>query len=301
MTIEFSIIITLLVIVLGEVSYIALNQRQRVPVKTKGRMMFVDTSVLIDGRIIAVATSGFLSDTIAIPRSVTRELQLLADGSSTDKRARARYGLDVVKELQDMSGIDVMIFDDDYVTARGVDERLIRLAKEYAGSVICTIDYNLNKVATIEGVRVVNVNELAQQLRMSYLPGERLLLELTQKGQDGHQAIGHLKDGTMVVVEHAVKKIGSSVEVEFIRSIQTAAGKMMFAKVIEKPQEKVPTAKESPKQKSAGRRPSPQPQQAAVQQAVRKQPQKKDKPAQKKQRSGRVDHEAALLDLVDKQ
>lgn len=295
MTIEFLVIIALLVILLAEATYLVAHQQRRVSVKTSHRMMFVDTSVLIDGRILAVAASGFISDTVAIPRSVTRELQLLADGSSTDKRARARYGLDVVKELQEMSGIDVVIFDDDYVTAQGVDERLIRLAREHTGSVICTIDYNLNKVATIEGVHVVNVNELAQQLRMSYLPGERLLLELTQKGQDAHQAIGHLKDGTMVVVEHAVKKVGQTVEVEFIRSIQTAAGKMMFAKVIEK-QEKAPTAKESPKQKSVGRRPQQQ-----AQQAVRQQAKKKDTSSQKRQRSSRIDHEASLLDLVEKQ
>jgi hypothetical protein len=105
------------------------------------------------------------------------------------------------------------------------------LAKKYNGS-ICTIDYNLNKVAKVEGIVVLNVNDLAMSLRMAYLPGEKMLLELTAKGQDGHQAVGHLTDGTMVVVEHASSQIGHTVEIEFIRSLQTAAGKMMFAKAV---------------------------------------------------------------------
>ena len=135
-------------------------------------------------------------------------------------------------ELQRMPKVKVEIFQDGSRAEEGVDERLLNLAKKHQGS-ICTIDYNLNKVALVENINVLNVNDLAMSLRMAYLPGEKMLLELTQKGQDSHQAVGHLSDGTMVVVEHASNRIGQTAEIEFIRSLQTAAGKMMFAKIIE--------------------------------------------------------------------
>lgn len=239
MNIENIVIIAALLVLLGEVTYLVTKLPRQT--NSKKRMIFVDTSVLIDGRIIPVAKTGFIGGTLAIPRSVIGELQFLADNADHDKRARARYGLDVVKELQDIENLDVMILQDGSKAKEGVDERLLVLAKKHSGSVICTIDYNLNKVAVVEGITVLNVNELAQSLRMSYLPGERMLLEMVQKGQDSHQAVGYLKDGTMVVVEHASKFIGQSVEIEFIRSLQTAAGKMMFAKRVElsKPATKV--------------------------------------------------------------
>lgn len=227
------IIIILLLTVAAEVTYlVAVNTKKSVN-KKAGRPIFVDTSVLIDGRIIAVAQSGFIaSDTLFIPRSVIGELQYLADNADAEKRSRARHGLDVVSELQNMPNIKVEIFQDGSKAEEGVDERLLKLAKQYSGAV-CTIDYNLNKVAQVENIPVLNVNDLAMSLRMAYLPGEKILLELTQKGQDGHQAVGHLTDGTMVVVERANKLIGQTVEIEFIRSLQTAAGKMMFAKLVE--------------------------------------------------------------------
>lgn len=131
-----------------------------------------------------------------------------------------------------MDGVKVEILQDGSKAEEGVDERLLKLAKQYNGAV-CTIDYNLNKVAQVEDITVLNVNDLAMSLRMAYLPGEKILLELSQKGNDSHQAVGHLSDGTMVVVEHANKFIGKKVEIEFTRSLQTAAGKMMFAKRVE--------------------------------------------------------------------
>lgn len=228
------IIIILLLIIAAEATYlVAVNNKKSVS-KKAGQPIFVDTSVLIDGRIIAVAESGFIgSDTLFIPRSVIGELQYLADNADSEKRGRARHGLDVVSELQKMPGVKVEIFQDGSKAEEGVDERLLKLAKQYRGAV-CTIDYNLNKVAQVENIKVLNVNDLAMSLRMAYLPGEKMLLELTQKGQDGHQAVGHLTDGTMVVVEHASKFIGKTAEIEFIRSLQTAAGKMMFAKLVER-------------------------------------------------------------------
>lgn len=227
------VIIILLLIIAAEATYLVANSGKKQINKKAGHPIFVDTSVLIDGRIIAVAQSGFIgSDTLFIPRSVIGELQFLADNGDGDKRSRARHGLDLVSELQAMDGVKVEIFQDGSKAEEGVDERLLKLAKQYNGS-ICTIDYNLNKVAQVEHIQVLNVNDLAMSLRMAYLPGEKILLELTQKGQDNHQAVGHLADGTMVVVEHASKFIGKTAEVEFIRSLQTAAGKMMFAKLVD--------------------------------------------------------------------
>lgn len=228
-----TIIIILLLIIAAEATYlVAVNTKKSVS-KKSGRPIFVDTSVLIDGRIIAVAQSGFMgTDTLFIPRSVIGELQYLADNADAEKRSRARHGLDVVTQLQAMLNVKVEIFQDGSKAEEGVDERLLKLAKQYSG-VVCTIDYNLNKVAQVENIIVLNVNDLAMSLRMAYLPGEKILLELTQKGQDGHQAVGHLADGTMVVVEHASKFINKTVEIEFIRSLQTAAGKMMFAKLVD--------------------------------------------------------------------
>ncbi len=259
-------IVTLLAI-LAEVTYLVVKLPRQNLTRKQGRPIFVDTSVLIDGRIIAVAQSGFIGDTLVIPRSVIGELQFLADNADHDKRARARHGLDVVQELQQMPQVTVEILQDGSKAEEGVDERLLKLAKQHSGS-ICTIDFNLNKVAQVESIVVLNVNELAQSLRMAYLPGEKMLLELVQKGQDSHQAVGYLADGTMVVVEHAFKQIGQTVEIEFIRSLQTAAGKMMFAKptaslaskkqpALSQTIEKLPMAKAAVKKKQTGRAPKP--------------------------------------------
>ena len=236
------IIISVLLLVLAETTYLTVRSVKRNPLNVGGKRqsIFVDTSVLIDGRIMALAQSGFIMNTLSIPRSVIGELQFLADHGDTDKRTRARHGLDVVNQLQEMKGVNVEIFPDSPRAEEGVDNRLLTLAKKHSG-VLCTIDFNLNKVAQVEGIQVLNVNDLAKSLRMAYLPGERLMLELTTKGSDSHQAVGHLTDGTMVVVEHANASIGSTREVEFIRSLQTAAGKMLFARLVEQPHLKQPT------------------------------------------------------------
>jgi rRNA-processing protein FCF1 len=233
-TIQILMAVTILA-VLAEVTYLVVKLPRQNIGRKQSRPILVDTSVLIDGRIIAVAKSGFIGDTLVIPRSVIGELQFLADNADHDKRSRARYGLDVVQDLQSMPHVTVEILQDGSKAEEGVDERLLTLAKKH-GAVICTIDYNLNKVAVVEGLTVLNVNELAQSLRMAYLPGEKMVLDLVQKGQDAHQAVGYLTDGTMVVVEHASKFIGQAAEIEFIRSLQTAAGKMMFAKRVERDQ-----------------------------------------------------------------
>jgi uncharacterized protein YacL len=193
------------------------------------RPTFIDTSVLMDGRIITIVKSGFIPNRIYIPASVLRELQLLADGSDSDKRVRARHGLDIASELTNMKSLTRVIND----TANdGVDESLLSLATKYKGS-ICTIDFNLNKVAQAKNIPVLNVHELAQQLRSNYLPGERVSIAIIQKGSDPKQGVGYMADGTMVVVDKASANINQTVAIEIIRSIQTAAGRMLFAKKIE--------------------------------------------------------------------
>jgi len=320
--IQILILIALLGL-LTEVTYLVVKLPRQTLSKKQGRPILIDTSVLIDGRIISVAQSGFITDTLVIPRSVIGELQFLADNADHEKRARARHGLDVVTELQNIPHVTVEILQDGSKASEGVDERLLLLAKKH-GAAICTIDYNLNKVAVVEGLTVLNVNELAQSLRMAYLPGEHMLLELVQKGQEQHQAVGYLPDGTMVVVENSQKNIGQSIEVEFIRSLQTAAGRMMFAKPIEKQV----ASKQTAKQKPTGKKPltaqsqphTPQPpkvyhsdkrdqssasrqfpKQQAAQPRYRQQNGNKNQSARHNNQRPSNDRESALIDLVDKQ
>jgi rRNA-processing protein FCF1 len=317
-TLQLLLVVATLAI-LAEVTYLVVKLPRQNLSRRQSRPILVDTSVLIDGRIIAVAQSGFIGDTLVIPRSVIGELQFLADNADHDKRARARYGLDVVKELQAMPHLKVEILQDGSKAEEGVDERLLTLAKKH-NAAVCTIDYNLNKVAVVEGIAVLNVNELAQSLRMAYLPGEKMLLELVQKGQDSHQGVGYLTDGTMVVVEHANKNIGQTIEIEFIRSLQTAAGKMMFAKPVERPQQPVKVQKPTGKRPMAQNKPEAsetverqQPVKTAYhsdakerryeKKDVQKQPRTNDRPRPVRNNKPRtsVQREAAFIDLVEKQ
>jgi rRNA-processing protein FCF1 len=217
------------------------------------------------GQIVALVGSrdfnytGFGQDNAAVsyiqPGSTIKSLvfvQLLADGADHDKRERARFGMDVVKELKDILKSSFELYDDNIRVPEGVDSRLLKLAKEMDAAVL-TLDYNLNKVAQVDGVKVLNINELAKSLRMSYLPGDELDLELSQKGQDSHQAVGYLKDGTMVVVENAKRYIGQTKKIEIIRSLQTDAGKMMFAKLVVEQKKPVKQKTSVPKKRTNGR------------------------------------------------
>lgn len=208
------------------------------------RRILIDTSALIDGRILSLAKTGFIGDELVIPRSVVGELQLLADGNDSEKRSRARYGLDVVAELQKVDGLVVTLLQDNSSTPEGVDNRLLSLARE-RGYMLLTLDFNLNKVAKIEDVAVLNINELAQTLRMQLLPGETTRIKLTQAGSSENQAVGYLPDGTMVVVSEARKLIGRMVDVEATRTIQTEAGKMLFAKLLRQPNKNTDKTKTS--------------------------------------------------------
>lgn len=196
---------------------------------TAKNLTFIDSSVLIDGRIVSIAQSGFIPDGFVIPRSVIGELQFLADNADHEKRMRARHGLDVAHQLIGLDSVQIDLYQDSTKAEEGVDNRLLELAKKHSGS-ICTIDYNLNKVAKVEGIGVLNVNELNKDLRTAYLPGEQAEVAISQKGQDNSQGVGYLQDGTMVVVDNASRSIGKSIEVEFTRMLQTDAGRMMFAK-----------------------------------------------------------------------
>lgn len=304
-TIELLLVAVTLVI-LAEVTYLLLKLPKS-SVKSKKSSTLVDTSVLMDGRILGVASSGFIGDTLVIPRSVVGELQFLADNADADKRARARFGLDVVSQLQAMDGVEVELLQDGSRARDGVDNQLLKLAKENHAS-ICTIDYNLNKVAVVEGIRVLNINELAQSLRMAHLPGENMTIEIVQKGQDSHQGVGYLADGTMVVVEQASGQIGQTLAVEVVRSLQTAAGKMMFARK-NQPASKVQpqksggsyTKKTTGRHKQAPEKPQPakQPLKQSVNLAAKPVMAAKRPAANRKYK--RVDHESNLIKLVENQ
>lgn len=193
------------------------------------RSIYVDTSALIDGRILNIAKTGFIGENLIILKSVLRELQLLADGKDSTKRARARAGLDLVNELERVVFFDVEIVDDGEGNLK-VDEQLLKYAKANHGAIL-TLDFNLIKVAAAEKITTLNVNDLALAIRNEFLPGEKVVLKITDKGANKGQGIGHMPDGTMVVVDNAATKIGESLLVEFVKFHETSAGKMIFAKI----------------------------------------------------------------------
>lgn len=298
------LLVGLLMVIASQTSYTSYRLWRDGSKTTGAQKALVDTSVLMDGRIVAIAETGFLPGTLVIPRSVVGELQFLADNADSDKRERARRGLDVIKHLQDVELVHVELLQDGSRAREGVDERLLALAKKH-GMSLCTIDFNLNKVAKVEGITVLNVNELARNLRMTYLPGDRLQLELTTGGSDSHQAVGHLDDGTMVVVEQARSVIGTQQEVEIIRSLQTAAGKMMFARLT-KPASPKPSSRNTKNSSSNGKKVhstqrSAQPKTSEKAAASTQATAKPNRSNASSQRARRKTNEDRLLDLVDAQ
>lgn len=192
------------------------------------RIILLDTSVIIDGRIADVSRTGFLDGVLTIPRFVLNELQHIADSSDALRRNRGRRGLDMLNKLQKESVVPIKITDMDVEEVREVDDKLVRLAKQLRAPVL-TNDFNLNKVAEIQGVRVLNVNELANALRAIVLPGENMHVKLVQEGKELGQGVAYLDDGTMVVVENGKKYLGSSIDVTVTRMLQTNQGRMIFA------------------------------------------------------------------------
>lgn len=206
--------------------------RRRKPTRTGARKIYVDTSVLIDGRILNVARTGFIDGDLIILKSVLRELQLLADGKDNEKRNRARAGLNNVSELERVVEINTEIVDDGEGKKK-VDEELLKFAKENKGAVL-TVDYNLIKVAEAEKIAALNLNDLALAVRTEFLPGEKIKLKILEKGANHGQGVGYAPDGTMVVVDRAANKIGREITVEFMRFHETSSGKMIFARIVRK-------------------------------------------------------------------
>jgi uncharacterized protein YacL len=189
----------------------------------------LDTSVIIDGRIADIAETGFLDGLIVIPQFVLRELQLVADSADSLKRNRGRRGLDILQRLQKTASVQIQIVEDDFPSVREVDMKLIELAKLYEGKII-TNDFNLNKVAQLQGVAVLNINELANSLKPIVLPGEIMRVFILKEGKEYNQGVAYLDDGTMVVVDNARKMIGKTIDISVTSVLQTTAGKMIFGK-----------------------------------------------------------------------
>ena len=194
-----------------------------------GRSVLLDTSVIIDGRIADIANTGFILGPMIVPAFVLAELQHIADSPDGLKRQRGRRGLDILNRLQKEPGIPFRITDLDVEGVRGVDDKLVILAKQMRCPVL-TNDYNLNRVAELQGVTVLNINELANAVKAVYLPGEDLEMHILQEGKEFGQGVGYLDDGTMVVVESGRELIGRTVSVTVTKVLQTAAGRMIFAR-----------------------------------------------------------------------
>lgn len=198
------------------------------------RYRILDTSVIIDGRIADVCETGFLDGTLVIPQFVLKELQLVADSADSLKRNRGRRGLDILQKIQKMSGIDVMISDIDFPEVREVDLKLIELGRTLQGKIV-TNDFNLNKVAQLRGVEVLNINELANSLKPVVLPGEFMKVFILKEGKEYNQGVAYLDDGTMVVVDNARRMISRNIDIVVTSVLQTTAGKMIFGRYIEGP------------------------------------------------------------------
>ncbi len=194
----------------------------------------LDTSVIIDGRIADVCETGFVDGTLIIPQFVLRELQLVADSADPLKRNRGRRGLDVLQRIQKMATAQVQIVEDDFPAIREVDMKLIELAKRYEGKIV-TNDFNLNKVAQLQRVPVLNINDLANSLKPVVLPGEVMRVFILKEGKEYNQGVAYLDDGTMVVVDNARKMISKTVDISVTSVLQTAAGKMIFGKYEDRP------------------------------------------------------------------
>lgn len=197
----------------------------------------LDTSVIIDGRIADICDTGFMDGELIVPRFVLNELQFIADSSDSMKRSRGRRGLDVLNRMQKSSAIHIEIVEQDFPKIKGVDGKLVALAQKLNAKLM-TNDYNLNKVAELQGVRVLNVNELANAMKPVVLPGEQMLVKIIREGKEQGQGVGYLDDGTMIIVDSAQKMINMNVEVVVTSVLQTTAGRMIFTELKEAAEKK---------------------------------------------------------------
>ena len=193
------------------------------------RRVLVDTSAIIDGRISDIAKTGFLGATLVVPRFVLNELQFVSDSADSLRRQRGRRGLDVLSELQENKEVNVVISDIDVEGVREVDDRLVLLGRQMNAPIL-TNDYNLNRVAELQGVNVLNINDLANAVKVIILPGESLQIAVIQEGKEYNQGVGYLDDGTMVVIENGEPYLNKQIEVTVTKILQTSAGRMIFAK-----------------------------------------------------------------------
>lgn len=207
------------------IPYVRLSRQDQVE-----SMVVVDTSVIIDGRIIDICKSRFIEGRLVVPRFVLKELQLISDSADPIKRQRGRRGLEVLNTIQKELGVPVVIHEEDFPEIKEVDAKLVKLAKLLEAKIF-TVDFNLNRVAAIQGVKVLNINELANALKPVVFPGEAMEIKLLKEGKEYNQAVGYLDDGTMVVVEDARKLIGQTVKAVVSSVLQTQAGRMIFTKV----------------------------------------------------------------------
>ncbi len=218
----------------------------------KKAFKILDTSVIIDGRIADIAETGFLDGVLVIPQFVLRELQLVADSADSMKRNRGRRGLDILQRIQKMAHLNVQIVEDDFPHVREVDMKLIELAKVYDCKVI-TNDFNLNKVAQLRGVQVLNINELANSLKPIVLPGETMRVFILKEGKEYNQGVAYLDDGTMVVVDNAKRMISKTIDIAVTSVLQTTAGKMIFGKFDDRTHAVVVEKHERPQDAAQGR------------------------------------------------
>ena len=223
------IILIVCLAIFSETTFLLINKYK--PSKSSHRKIYIDTSVLIDGRILDVAKTGFIGGDLIIPKSVLLELQLIADGKDNEKRARARAGLEVAAELERVIEVNTEILYDGELENKKVDEELLKLAKT-DGGILMTLDYNRIKVADAEKIPTLNINDLALAVRGGFAIGDRVKLRILEKGSLRGQGIGHLSNGTMVVVDKAANKVGKEVTVELTNIHETSAGKMVFAKIV---------------------------------------------------------------------
>jgi uncharacterized protein YacL len=193
----------------------------------------IDTSAIIDGRIADVFETKFLTGPVIIGRFILKELQDIADSSDSAKRARGRRGLDILQRLQEHPDIQVKVYEKDYPEVKDVDGKLVVMARELDAKILTT-DFNLNKVASLQGVTVLNVNDLANALKPAVLPGEHMTIFIAKEGKEKEQGVGYLDDGTMVVVEEGRKLVGKKVEAIVTSVLQTSAGRMIFTRLKER-------------------------------------------------------------------
>lgn len=217
---------------LGKEGWLSLAVKPLGPQDMHNNFKILDTSVIIDGRVADLCETGFLEGTFLVPQFILLELQQISDSSDSLKRARGRRGLDILNKIQKIVDVDVRIVEDDFPQVKEVDSKIVAFAKKIGAKVI-TNDLNLNKVAELQGVRVLNINELCNALKPVVLPGETIRVFVLKEGKEAGQGVAYLDDGTMIVVDNAKRCIGKNVDVVVTSVLQTNAGRMIFTRLKE--------------------------------------------------------------------